>query len=111
LRKDGHLTTSGLDRAVSRYEKALGNHNSMPWGPWRPHDLHRTVRTRLAAARVTEEVAEAVVGHSKKGIVSVYNQHQYSEEKRRALRTWERHLRRIIEGKTEEKVVNLRGKR
>jgi len=35
---------------------------------WNPHDLRRTVRTALSRLGCPAEVAEAVLGHSKKGI-------------------------------------------
>jgi integrase len=48
---------------------------------WSPHDLRRTGRTMLAALRCPEEVAEAILGHVKPGVVGVYNLHRYDAEK------------------------------
>ena len=39
---------------------------------WSPHDLRRTVRTGLARLGCPNEVGEAILGHSKKGIEGTY---------------------------------------
>lgn len=54
--------------------------------PWRIHDLRRTARTLLARIGVGEETAEAVLGHTKAGIVGVYNRYDYFEEQTDALK-------------------------
>jgi integrase len=63
--------------------------------PWTLHDLRRTVRTRLSAI-TTYEVAELVIGHGKKGLAKVYDQHQYLDEMREALDAWAKRLQRIV---------------
>jgi len=50
--------------------------------PWAPHDLRRTVKTRLASMGCPEDVSEAVLGHMPSGIVGVYNRHTYDQERR-----------------------------
>jgi len=91
------ITTGGMSRAVKRYP--LGNEGVETWGHWTPHDLRRTCRTGLAAAGISETVAELVIGHTRKGIASVYDLHKYDDEKRAALEAWERRLLRIVGGK------------
>ncbi|AJR07558.1 site-specific integrase [Photobacterium gaetbulicola] len=59
---------------------------------WTPHDLRRTVRTGLARLKVREEVAEAVIGHTKQGIAGTYNLHRYEDECREALQLWADHM-------------------
>ncbi len=56
------------------------------------HDVRRTVRTRLSALRISERVAEMVIGHGKKGLARVYDQHEFYDEMREALELWERKL-------------------
>jgi hypothetical protein len=46
---------------------------------------------------VTSEVAEEVIGHGKKGLARVYDQHQYSDEVREALVSWAVALGQIVE--------------
>jgi len=90
------VTTAAIGRAVARYLKALGNRDIDTWGHWTPHDLRRTCRTGLAAEGIGDTVAEAVVGHTRKGIIGVYDRHRYDDEKRTALETWERRLLQIV---------------
>ena len=64
---------------------------------YRWHDLRRTVATRLAALGVPEGTISRVLGHAQRGVTAtVYNQHQYDAEKRRALDRWVRALRDLV---------------
>jgi integrase len=65
--------------------------------PWVLHDLRRTVRTQLSGLRIAEPVAEMVIGHARKGLARVYDQHQYLDEMREALDQWAAKLRDIVE--------------
>lgn len=64
---------------------------------WTVHDLRRTMRTRLSekALGVPYEVREAVIGHAKKGLDRVYDQHDFLDEKREALDAWAARLTQI----------------
>ena len=68
----------------------------MSTAPWVVHDIRRTVRTRLASLRVSDLVAEMVIGHGRKGIQRVYDQHTYEPEMREALELWAARLRDIV---------------
>jgi len=59
---------------------------------WNPHDLRRTIRTNLSRFGCPTDVAEAVLGHSKKGIEGTYNLHTYEEECSEWLQKWADHL-------------------
>jgi len=59
---------------------------------WTPHDLRRTVRTGLSRLRCPGEVAEAILGHSRKGIEGTYDLHKYEQECREWLQLWANHL-------------------
>lgn len=59
---------------------------------WSPHDLRRTVRTGLARLGCPNEVGEAILGHSKKGIEGTYNLHSYDKECRIWLQKWADYL-------------------
>jgi integrase len=63
---------------------------------WIFHDLRRTVRTRLSALPIPENVRELVIGHAKQGMLAVYDQHEYRGEKKRALDLWAARLRGIV---------------
>lgn len=82
---------SGFSRAKRRLDATMGD-----TPPFVIHDLRRTVRTRLSQLRVRYEVAELVIGHGKKGLARVYDQHEYRDEIREALDLWGRELANIV---------------
>jgi integrase len=90
-----------LDRRVERTWRAIGrargiSRHSVSIDPWILHDLRRTVRTRLAALRIPDNISELVIGHAKKGLARVYDQHAYLEEIREALTAWNVALTAIV---------------
>ena len=66
--------------------------------PWSPHDLRRSIRTGLSRLGCPNEVGEAVLGHSKKGIEGTYDLHQYESECREWLQVWANHLDELVAG-------------
>jgi integrase len=81
--------------------------------PWVVHDLRRTVASGLQRLGVRLEVTESVLGHrsgSLRGIVLVYQRHDYAEEKADALQRWADHIEQLITGKP-GKVVTFKGRR
>jgi integrase len=64
--------------------------------PWTPHDLRRSVRSGLSRLGCPSEVGEAVLGHSKKGILGTYDLHQYEPECRIWLQMWANHLDELV---------------
>ena len=63
---------------------------------WVMHDLRRVVRSKLASLKVSDTIAELVIGHGKKGLQRVYDQHSYEAEIREALELWAARLRDIV---------------
>ncbi|WP_028300748.1 tyrosine-type recombinase/integrase [Oceanospirillum beijerinckii] len=63
---------------------------------WTPHDLRRTVRTGLSRIGCPSEVAEAILGHAKKGIVGTYDLHRYEPECREWLQRWADYMDDLI---------------
>lgn len=63
---------------------------------WSPHDLRRTVRTGLSRLRCPSEVAEAILGHSRKGIEGTYDLHGYESECKEWLQKWADHLDALV---------------
>jgi integrase len=76
--------------------------------PFTVHDLRRTVRTRLSALRISDRVAEQILGHGAKGIQRVYDLHKFQEEMTEALDAWALRLRVIVEPQMSRNVVRLR---
>lgn len=61
-----------------------------------PHDLRRTMRSRLSELRVPENIAELAIGHGKKGLVKVYDQHRFDSEIAEAMQAWADRLTAIV---------------
>lgn len=53
-----------------------------------PHDLRSTARSHLAALGVSVPVAERCLNHSLGGLIGIYDQHDYMNERRAALELW-----------------------
>jgi integrase len=77
---------------------------------WTNHDIRRTVRTKLSALRIPEEVREAVLAQARPGIKGHYDMHHYLDEKRDALTQWAARLRDTVEP-SQSTVVEFRGRR
>jgi integrase len=97
----GKTAASGHSRAKLRLDAILKNAADDPsrkahkLAPWRIHDLRRTFATGLQRLGVRLEVTEACLNHvsgSRRGIVGVYQRHQWAEEKRSAFEAWGAHL-------------------
>lgn len=85
----------GLDKTIA----ALNG--GAPIAGWTVHDVRRSVATGLQKLGVKLEVTESVLNHrsgSRAGIVSVYQAHDYKEEKAAALAAWSRRLHEIVTG-------------
>jgi integrase len=87
----GEKPVSGFSKAKARLDQLMGHSE-----PFKLHDLRRTVRTRLASLKVPDSVAEMVIGHGKRGLGRVYDQHRYVDEMQEALELWAGLLRDIV---------------
>jgi integrase len=68
---------------------------------WHLHDLRRTAATGMQRLGVNLQTIEAVLGHvagSRAGIVSVYQRHSFSDEKRAALEAWGAYVMALVGG-------------
>lgn len=66
---------------------------------WAAHDLRRSVRTGLARLQCPPVVAEAVLGHTRKGVEGIYDLHRYEGECREWLQRWADHLDTLAKAK------------
>src|ERR1039457_3077785 len=64
-----------------------------------PHDLRRTAATCMSQLGMLDEIIDAVLNHTKQGIIRTYNLNRYDLEKQQALEAWERMLISIVTGK------------
>jgi integrase len=96
--------SSYSERALSRAVRENEAHFGIPH--FTPHDLRRTAATMMTAIGVPRLHVAKVLNHSTGDITAIYNQHDYSEEKKIALNRWADHLAAILANK-QPKVVPL----
>jgi integrase len=106
--KNGSTFANQLHGAHETLRKIVAAELKEPLPRWTLHDLRRTMRTRLSSLRIPTEIAEMCIGHSKKGLERVYNQHAYEVEMREALDAWALKLRSIV-NPPPSNVVAMRG--
>jgi len=94
--KGTQMCKSALATAVARKREVLGNTKNTKGQFWTPHDLRRTMRTRLSGLGVSRDLAERVIGHKIGGIIETYDRHDYAQEKKAALDLWSEDLVRIV---------------
>jgi integrase len=76
---------------------------------FRGHDLRRTAATKMAEAGVPRHHISAVLNHVDGGaaVTRVYDRYSYDAEKRKALETWARTLKSIIDEPQPAKVLSF----
>jgi integrase len=68
---------------------------------WTPHDIRRSVATRMADIGVQPHIIEQVLNHQsghKSGPAGIYNRSNYERDVRNALALWEDHIRTLVAG-------------
>lgn len=99
--KGAAVTAHALAVAMQRMGARLPGHasGSETWvvEPPSPHDLRRTVATRLASMGVPPEDVAACLNHVRRDVTGPhYDMYARQAEKRRALDLWAQTLQRII---------------
>jgi integrase len=98
---DGRKPVFGWSKAQTRMLKAcLAETGEIPKVRWTPHDLRRTVATRIAEQLGIEgeKFVKRVLGHSDGSVTAVYNRYGYVKEMRRVLEQWVKELTAEIPG-------------
>ncbi len=95
------ITGHALSVGMARFSKGLrGTDEALrSWQsePPSPHDLRRTVATRLSGLGVPAEDVSAVLNHAKRDVTGVhYDLYDRAREKRRALALWDGSMRRLL---------------
>jgi integrase len=103
----------GGDKPVGGFSELKGRVDGIAKleAPWCWHDLRRTVASGMAGLGVALPTIEKVLNHASgsfRGIVSVYQRHEYANEKRDALARWGDHVERIVKGEEPGKIIRLR---
>ena len=92
----------GWGKAQPRLDARIAESQGSRLPHWTPHDLRRTVATRMAELGVQPHIIEAVLNHvsgHKSGVAGIYNRATYDKEKREALNLWAAHLLAVVEGR------------
>ena len=105
LNRDGPIDRHTLTVAMVRFAKSLKAPTAKTWQQEipTPHDLRRTVSTRLARMGIAKEIRDRALNH----ITSLrdpesrhYNLHEFQSEKRDAFSRWAAELEGIIKPAT-----------
>ncbi len=84
----GHI--KNINKARERLQEATGVTG------FTNHDLRRTARTLMSRLRIEQHIRERVLNHAQGGIVGVYDQYDYLEEKGEALLLLGNEIARIV---------------
>lgn len=102
-RRAGHMRSNSLTDGMANFSERLGGDDdaAKTWRaePPTPHDLRRTVETRLASMGIPKEIRDAVLNHATPGVGSKhYNRYDFAPEKRKVLDAWSGALMQILDG-------------
>ena len=93
------FSVDGQSHANSWYRAKLATDSASGISDWRVHDFRRTLATGMQRLGIEERVVEACLGHTagrRKGIVRVYQRHDFASEKRQALEAWGAHVLSLV---------------
>jgi len=104
---DGKRVVNNWDEVKHRISAKAG----ITASSWRLHDLRRTCASGMQKLGIQVPVIEKALNHISgtfRGIVGVYQTHDYAAEVRIALQRWADRVDEIVGGKPTPKVVKLR---
>ncbi|WP_432768928.1 tyrosine-type recombinase/integrase [Sphingopyxis sp.] len=90
---------TGYSKGKIKLDLLMSQDGGEPIPDWRLHDLRRTLATGFQRLGVRFEVTEAVLNHvggSRAGVAGIYQRHDWKDEKREAMKSWNDHLAAII---------------
>lgn len=100
---DYPMQPGSINHALERVCSNLGDKIR----PFSPHDLRSTARSHLSALGVPVHIAERCLNHSLGGLIEVYDQHDYLDERRKAMELWSAKLS-VLEAQADN-VIMLKG--
>jgi integrase len=112
--RDGPMRSNSLTQAMGYFVGRLSGEGDavQSWKaePPTPHDLRRTVGTRLAELRVVQEIRDRVLNHIPTDVGSKhYNVYDFADEKRDALNLWADTLVRILANRSGADPIAVEG--
>jgi integrase len=93
--KNKPIERHALSRALKRNESD-DKQTTLGVATFTPHDLRRTAATMMSELGFMDEIIDAVLNHTKKGVIATYNRNKYDAEKQDALEVWAKKLNEII---------------
>ncbi len=102
---------SQMKAALDRRVTALNDGQPLPH--WTFHDLRRSTATGMARLGIALPVIERALNHvsgSFRGIVSVYQKHEYGDEKRHALDAWGVFVERLVSTEEGANVLEMKAR-
>jgi integrase len=106
---DGESHMSGYAKVKRKLDEFIGRDKGREMPGWTFHDFRRTASTHMVRLGILEEVVGKVLNHAAQGVTAkVYALHRYEPEKRSALDRWAAEVMRLVAGKAEGNVVELR---
>jgi integrase len=99
---NGATPFSGVSKAIERLSALAEGQSKLHRAPvpWRLHDLRRTFATGCARLGVPLHVVEKSLNHTSGtfgGIVSVYQRHEFLEERQSAMNQWAHHVSKTVQ--------------
>lgn len=103
-KQDTHLSDKSLSKAVRDRIRAEPLKRRSPktgtlrlsGGEWSPHDLRRTMASRMGDLGVAPHVIERCLNHVQQGIVGVYQRQEYMDERKAAFELWGSKLTELL---------------
>jgi integrase len=91
-RSNKHIQQKAVVVALCHKRGGIFPKDTLKIANWSAHDLRRTTRSGLSRLRCPSNIAEAILGHSKKDVEGTYDLHQYEDEAKEWLQVWGDHL-------------------
>jgi integrase len=102
--KDGPIDGNSLPSLVNTESAISGKAPYFGLPRWTPHDLRRTVATKLSEELgAPDEVIDMILNHKKMGVTGIYNRNKYDKEKKKWMTKWANWLETHIKPKTSVK--------
>jgi integrase len=93
---NGKKAVNGWSNSKEEIDRVMAGELGREVEHWVLHDLRHCIRSRMAGLGVRPEVAEMCLGHGKRGLERVYNEHAYQNEQRAAYQQWADLLRDLV---------------
>jgi integrase len=79
----------------------------LPGGEWTPHDLRRTMASRMGDLGIRPDVIERCLNHKPEGLVAVYQRAELLPERKDAFERWGAKLAATLRGEQPAPVLDL----